>query len=104
MKERLGVVAAALVLAGSAAAQRLPDIVGHPENALILSDPAKSAAGVYKLDLSHTSVVGRVLHVPPRVCRPSQALPRRAPRSASTRGGERSAVSRSSGGIHSVRK
>jgi hypothetical protein len=35
MKVRLGVVAVALVLAGSAAAQRLPDVVGHPENALI---------------------------------------------------------------------
>jgi len=62
MKLRFGVVAVAVVLAGSAAAQRLPDIVGHPENALILSDPAKAAAGNYKLDPSHTSVVGRVLH------------------------------------------
>lgn len=62
MNVRLGATAVALVLAGTAAAQRLPDVVGHPENELILIDPAKSAAGNYKLDPSHTSVVGRVLH------------------------------------------
>ena len=62
MKVRFGVVAVAVLVAGPAAAQRFPDIVGHPENALILADPAKAAAGTYKLDPSHTAVVGRVLH------------------------------------------
>ena len=62
MKLRFGAVAIAIFVAGAAAAQRLPDVVGHPENELILIDPAKSAAGNYKLDPSHTSVVGRVLH------------------------------------------
>ena len=52
----------ALFLTGAAAAQQLPGVVGHPENALILTDPAKSAAGSYKMDLGHTSVLGRVLH------------------------------------------
>ena len=62
MKWHVGMTAGALLLAGAAAAQRLPGVVGHPENELILSDPAKSAAGNYKLDPQHTSVVGRVLH------------------------------------------
>jgi len=62
MKMRMGFMAGALLLTGAAEAQQLPDVVGHPENALILSDPAKAAAGNYKLDPSHTSVVGRVLH------------------------------------------
>ena len=59
MKMRFGLVAIAIVLSGTAAAQRLEGVVGHPENELILSDPAKSAAGNYKLDPSHTSVVGQ---------------------------------------------
>lgn len=62
MKWRVGITAGALLLAGAAVAQRLPDVVGHPENELILSDLAKAAAGNYKLDPQHTSVVGRVLH------------------------------------------
>ena len=62
MKTRMGMMLGALLLAGAAAAQQLPGVVGHPENELILSDPAKVAAGNYKLDPSHTSVVGRVLH------------------------------------------
>jgi len=61
-KIKHGIILGALLLAGTAMAQRFPDIVGHPENALILSDPAKSAAGNYKIDPSHTSVVGRVMH------------------------------------------
>jgi polyisoprenoid-binding protein YceI len=62
MKMRMGFTTVALLLTGAAGAQQLPDVEGHPENALILSDPAKAAAGNYKLDPSHTSVVGRVLH------------------------------------------
>ena len=62
MTRRVGVIFGALFLTGAAAAQQLPGVVGHPENALILTDPAKSAAGSYKMDLGHTSVVGRVLH------------------------------------------
>jgi polyisoprenoid-binding protein YceI len=62
MKLRFGAVAIAIFVAGTAAAQRLPGVVGHPENELILTDPGKSAGGVYKLDPSHTSVVGHVLH------------------------------------------
>jgi polyisoprenoid-binding protein YceI len=62
MKVRFGVAAIAIVLSGTAVAQRLEGVVGHPENELILSDPAKSAGGNYKIDPSHTSVVGRVLH------------------------------------------
>jgi len=61
-KKPAGIVLGALLVAGAAAAQQLPGVVGHPENALILSDPAKVAAGNYKIDPSHTSVVGRVLH------------------------------------------
>jgi polyisoprenoid-binding protein YceI len=58
----IGLVIGALLLAGAAVAQQLPGVVGHPENALILTDPTKSAGGNYKLDPGHTSVVGRVLH------------------------------------------
>jgi polyisoprenoid-binding protein YceI len=58
----IGIVLGALLLAGTAAAQRLEGVVGHPENELILLDPAKSAGGNYKLDPQHTSVVGRVMH------------------------------------------
>lgn len=56
------VLGVALLLTGAASAQQLEGVTGHPENALIFSDPAKSAAGNYKLDPGHTSVVGRVLH------------------------------------------
>src|ERR1700680_2417766 len=59
---RTGIMLGGLLLAGAAAAQQLPGVVGHPENALILTDPAKSAAGNYKIDPTHTSVTGRVLH------------------------------------------
>jgi len=62
MNKRIGIMLGALLLAGTAAAQQLPGVVGHPENALILTDPAKSAAGNYKIDPAHTSVTGRVLH------------------------------------------
>jgi len=62
MKKHIGMMLGALLVAGAAAAQQLPGVVGHPENALILTDPAKSAAGNYKIDPTHTSVTGRVLH------------------------------------------
>jgi polyisoprenoid-binding protein YceI len=62
MKTRFAVIWGPLLLAGAAAAQQLPGVAGHPENALILTDPAKSAAGNYKIDPTHTSVTGRVLH------------------------------------------
>ncbi len=62
MIRMVGLVLGGILLAGATAAQQLPGVVGHPENALILTDPAKSAAGNYKLDPGHTSVVGRVLH------------------------------------------
>src|SRR5579862_6462015 len=62
MDKRFALILGALSLTGAAFAQQLPGVVGHPENALVLTDPAKSAAGNYKMDLGHTSVVGRVLH------------------------------------------
>jgi polyisoprenoid-binding protein YceI len=62
MKPRFTILGVALLLTGAASAQQLEGVTGHPENALILTDPAKSAAGNYKLDPGHTSVVGRVLH------------------------------------------
>ena len=62
MKLGLTVLGVALLLTGAVSAQQLEGVTGHPENALILTDPAKSAAGNYKLDPGHTSVVGRVLH------------------------------------------
>jgi polyisoprenoid-binding protein YceI len=62
MIRKIGMVLGGILLAGAAAAQQLPGVVGHPENALVLTDPAKSAGGNYKLDPGHTSVVGRVLH------------------------------------------
>lgn len=62
MSLRLSTLLTALLLTGAASAQQLEGVTGHPENALILTDPAKSAAGNYKLDPTHTSVVGRVLH------------------------------------------
>jgi len=62
MKLQFAVLGVALMLTGAASAQQLEGVTGHPENALILTDPAKSAAGNYKLDPGHTSVVGRVLH------------------------------------------
>ena len=62
MKNRIGIVLGVLVLAGSAAAQPLQGVVGHPETALVLTDPAKFAAGNYKIDPTHTTVLGRVLH------------------------------------------
>jgi polyisoprenoid-binding protein YceI len=62
MSLRLSILLTALLLTGAASAQQLEGVTGHPENALILTDPAKSAAGNYKLDPTHTSVVGRVLH------------------------------------------
>lgn len=62
MSLRLSTLLTALLLTGAASAQQLAGVTGHPENALILTDPAKSAAGNYKLDPTHTSVVGRVLH------------------------------------------
>lgn len=62
MSLRLSILLTTLLLTGAASAQQLEGITGHPENALILTDPAKSAAGNYKLDPTHTSVVGRVLH------------------------------------------
>jgi len=42
----------ALILTGSAAAQQLEGVDGHPENQLVQNDPAKAAAGNYKLDLT----------------------------------------------------
>lgn len=62
MNLRFTVLCVALLLSGTASGQQLEGVTGHPENALILTDPAKSAAGNYKLDPGHTSVVGRVLH------------------------------------------
>lgn len=62
MTIRLGVLLGALLLTGAASAQQLAGVTGHPENALVLTDPGKSAGGNYKLDPTHTSVVGRVLH------------------------------------------
>jgi hypothetical protein len=61
MKSRIGVALAVVLAAGGATAQQLPGVVGHPENALILTDPVKSAGGHYKMDPGHTSVTGRVL-------------------------------------------
>jgi polyisoprenoid-binding protein YceI len=62
MKTRTGLMLGALVLAVPASAQPIPGVVGHLENQLIVTDPAKTAKGNYKLDLAHTSVIGRVLH------------------------------------------
>ena len=62
MNRRVGIVFTALLATGSATAQQLPGVTGHPENALILTDPMKSAGGHYKMDPGHTSVTGRVLH------------------------------------------
>lgn len=62
MTSRFGVALAVVLAAGGATAQQLPGVVGHPENALILTDPVKSAGGHYKMDPGHTSVTGRVLH------------------------------------------
>ena len=62
MDKKIGVACIGLLATASATAQQLPGVTGHPENALILTDPAKSAAGHYKMDAGHTSVTGRVLH------------------------------------------
>lgn len=62
MNGRFGILLTALLATGSATAQQLSGVTGHPENALILTDPMKSAAGHYKMDPGHTSVTGRVLH------------------------------------------
>lgn len=62
MNRRIGIMLVAALAASGAAAQQLPGVVGHPENALILTDPAKSAGGSYKMDPGHTSVTGRVMH------------------------------------------
>src|SRR5438270_2616837 len=62
LNHRLSLTLAATIIASAAAAQQLSGVVGHPENALVLTDPVKSAAGNYKMDLGHTSVTGRVLH------------------------------------------
>jgi len=51
-----------LLLADTVVAQPIPGVQGHLENQLVTNDPAKAAAGTYKLDLAHTSVIGRVLH------------------------------------------
>src|SRR3954471_15710265 len=61
MRQSTGLMLA-LLLAAPAAAQPVPGTVGHPETQLVVSDPAKVAAGTYKMDLTHTSVTGRVLH------------------------------------------
>lgn len=62
MKKRIGMMLGTLLFAGAAAAQQLPGVVGHAERELVDDDPAKAADGNYELDLSHTSVIGRVLH------------------------------------------
>lgn len=62
MRTCIGILLGAMVVAGGATAQRLEGVEGHPESALVSPDPAKAAAGNYKIDPSHTSVVGRVLH------------------------------------------
>lgn len=62
MMGRIGLVLGAVAMAGAASAQQLPGVSGHLENALILTDPAKSAGGNYKMDPGHTSITGRVLH------------------------------------------
>ncbi len=62
MIKHLGLIACALVLSGSAAAQQLPGVVGHAERELVDADPAVAPAGEYVVDHGHAAVIGRILH------------------------------------------
>ncbi len=62
MKKHVGVMLGALLFAGVAAAQQLPGVEGHPESALVDPNPVNAAAGNYELDITHTSVIGRIYH------------------------------------------
>lgn len=62
MIKRIGLILGALVIAGAAAAQQLPGLVGHPERELVNPDPARAPAGGYEIDTGHTAVIGRINH------------------------------------------
>ena len=60
--KRIGLILAAVLLAGTAAAQQLEGLQGHEERELVDKDPAKARAGAYEVDQSHAAVIGRILH------------------------------------------